>query len=78
MAVFTVADWDSMERVIIETRGWAFQTLGQAFDFLFSLQKLDWVFQKVIWMFQILNRVFWNKCSAESFNQWTHQEFLEI
>ena len=33
-----VADWDSMGRVITQTRGRAFQTLGRAFSFLLNPQ----------------------------------------
>ena len=36
-----MADWDSMDRVKTQTRDRAFQTLGQAFDFLLRFQKLD-------------------------------------
>ena len=50
----TVTDWDSMGRVVTQTRGRAyqtlgsvFQTLGRAFDFLLSLQKLGRVFGKL-------------------------------
>ena len=56
----TVADWDSMGRVVTQTRGWAFQTLGQAFGFLLRLQKLSRVFER-------LGRVFYDKHSAECF-----------
>ena len=38
---FTMADWDSMDRVKTQTRDRAFQTLGRAFDFLLRFQKLD-------------------------------------
>ena len=67
-----MVDWDSYGLVIIQTRGWAFQTLGRAFSFLLSSQKLSRVFQKVGWAFQRLSRMFWNKYSAESFDQRTH------
>ena len=47
----TVADWDSMNRVITQTRGRAFETLGRAFQtlglassFLLNPQKLGRVF----------------------------------
>ena len=40
----TVADCDSMGRVVKQTRGRAFQILGRAFDFLLNLQKLGRVF----------------------------------
>ena len=40
----TVADWDSVGRVITQTRGRAFQILFQAFDFLLNPQKLSRVF----------------------------------
>ena len=33
-----MADWDSMDRVKTQTRDRAFQTLGQAFDFLLRFQ----------------------------------------
>ena len=36
----TVTDWDSMGRVITQTRGRAFQTLGRAFSFFSNSQKL--------------------------------------
>ena len=75
----TVADWDSMDHVMTQTRsrafqtlGWAFQTLGLAFSFLWNPQKLGRVFQKLGWAFQKLGHIFWNKCSAESFDQRTH------
>ena len=35
----TVADWDSMDRARIQTRGRAFQALCRALDFLLRLQK---------------------------------------
>ena len=57
----TVADWDSMGRVIMQTRDRVFQTLGRAFSFLLNPQKLGWAFQR-------LGRMFWNKCFAESFD----------
>ena len=44
--VITVADWDSMARVVTQTRDRAFQKLGRAFDFLLSLQKLGGEFGK--------------------------------
>ena len=37
---FTVSEWDSMGRVVTQTRDKTFQTLGRAFDFLLNLQKL--------------------------------------
>ena len=40
-----MADWDSMGGVITETRGRAFQTLGQAISFLLNPQKLGRVFK---------------------------------
>ena len=43
----TVTDWDSMGRVIIQTRDRVFQTLGRAFSFLLNPQKLGRVFQKL-------------------------------
>ena len=70
--ITTVADWDSMGRVITQTRTQAFQTLGWAFSFLLSPQKPGWVFQKHGWAFQKLGPMFWNKCSPESFDQRTH------
>ena len=42
-----VADWDSIGRVITETRGRLFQTLGRAFSFLLNPQKLGRVFQRL-------------------------------
>ena len=33
-ALSIVADWDSMNRVITQTRSRAFETLGQSFQFL--------------------------------------------
>ena len=49
-----MADWDSMGRVITQTRGRAsqtleraFQTLSRAFSFLLSSQKPERVFQKL-------------------------------
>ena len=51
--VATMADWDSMDRVTT-------QTLGRAFDFLLSLQKLGRVFGKFL-------KAFKNKHSAECF-----------
>ena len=65
---FTVADWDSMSRVIKQTR-------HRAFSFLLNRQKLGRVFQK---LFERLSRMFWNKCSAMSFDQPTHLNFLII
>ena len=51
MEVSTMADWDSMGRVITQTRvrafqtlGRAFQTTGRAFSFLLNPQKLGRVF----------------------------------
>ena len=41
----TVADWDSMRRVIAQTLGKAFQTLSRAFGFLLNSQRLGRVFQ---------------------------------
>ena len=81
----TVADWDSRGSVITQTRrrvfqmhGWAFKTLGRVFGFLFSLQKPGGVFRKLEWVFQRLCRVFWSKCSKESFDQQTNWEYLKI
>ena len=75
----TVAYWDCMGRVITQTRGWSFQALGWAFTFLLNPHRLGRVFQmlggvfvKVEWASQRLGRMFWNKCSAESFDQRTH------
>ena len=42
----TVADWDSMGRVITQTRGRAFQTLGRAFETIIENQKLGREFDK--------------------------------
>ena len=47
MFLATAADWDSMDRIITQTHGQAFQTLGRAFDLLLSPQKADQVFQKL-------------------------------
>ena len=47
----TVADWDSVSRVVTQTRGWAFQTLGRAFDFRLRLQKLGRAFERLDWVF---------------------------
>ena len=63
-----MADWDSMDRVITETHGRAFQTLDQAFSFLLNYQKLGWVFRKLGWAFQRFRHIFWIKYSAESFD----------
>ena len=61
-----------------QTLGQAFQTLSQGFSFLLSSQKFGQVFQKLSWAFQRLGHMFWNKCSTESFDQWTYWEFLII
>ena len=45
--LLTVADRDSMDRFITQTRGQAFQTLGRAFRFFLNLLKLSRVFQKL-------------------------------
>ena len=37
--VNTIPDWDSMDRVITQTRGRAFQTPGRAFSFPLNPQK---------------------------------------
>ena len=62
---YTVADWDSMGCVITQTR-------GRAFSFLLNPQKLDRVFQTLGLVFQGFGRMFWNKCSADTFDQRTH------
>ena len=61
LAKCTVADWDSMGRVVTQTRGRAFQTLdrvfqtlGGAFDFLLRLQKFGGVFGKLSQVFERL------------------------
>ena len=36
---FTMVHWDSIDRVVTEPRGRAFQTLGQAFEALREYQK---------------------------------------
>ena len=61
----TVADWDSMGRVITQARGRAFQTLDRAFQtldrtftFLLNSQKLGRVFQKLGRVFQRLGCIF--------------------
>ena len=68
--MITVADWNSMDRVITQTR-------GRAFSFLLNPQKLGRVFQKPGWAFQKLGRLFWNKCLPESFDQPIHWEFMK-
>ena len=65
MIYYTVADWDDMDRVVTQTR-------GRAFSFVWNPQKLGRVFQKPDWAFQRLGRIFWNKCSAEPFDQRRH------
>ena len=40
VCITTVAEWDSMDRVIAQTCGRAFQTLGRVFSFLLNPQKL--------------------------------------
>ena len=55
--VCTVADWDSMCRVVIQTRGRAFQTLGRILYFLRKLQNLARVFKKLGPAFERLSRV---------------------
>ena len=42
----TVTDWDSIGRVIAQTRGRAFQTLGRVFNFLLNTQTLGRAFQR--------------------------------
>ena len=44
---FTVGDWHTMGRIVTQTSGRAFQTLGRAFYFLLRLQNLGWVFGKL-------------------------------
>ena len=65
--------------VITQTGSWAGQTLGLDFQtlvqtsgFLLSIQKLGRVFQKLGWEFQMIGSLFWEKCSAESFDQGTY------
>ena len=43
----TVTDSDSMDCIVIQTRGRAFSTLGQAFDFVLRLSKYFKIFLKV-------------------------------
>ena len=43
----TVVGWDSMGRVMTQTHGLDFQTLGRAFSFFLNLEKLGGVFQKL-------------------------------
>ena len=43
----TVADWDSMGCVVIQTHNRAFQTLGRSLYFLGRLQNLARVFEKL-------------------------------
>ena len=61
----TMADWDSVDRVVKQIHGWtfstlarAFQTLDWAFDFLLRPQKLGRMFAKLCWAFERLCRVF--------------------
>ena len=56
----------------------SFQNSRRVFGFLFSLQKPGGVFRKLEWVFQRLCRVFWSKCSKESFDQQTNWEYLKI
>ena len=42
--IYTAADWNSMGRVITQTHGRGFQTLGRAFSFFLKSQKLGRVF----------------------------------
>ena len=44
-----VTDWGGMGRVAAETRDWAFETLGRAFDFFLGIQRLGRVFGKLGW-----------------------------
>ena len=41
---FTMVHWDSIDRVVTQARGRAFQTLGQAFESLREYQKHGRVF----------------------------------
>ena len=91
---FNIADWlyvvkfwessryhgwlEQHGRVITKTRGRDFQTLDQDFSFLWNPRKFGKVFQKLGWAFQRLDRMFWNKYLAESFDKRTHYEFLII
>ena len=59
-SLITLTDWDSMGRVIIQTRGQDFQTLGRAFQtfgwgfsFLVNPEKLGQVFERLGRMFLI-------------------------
>ena len=56
--VDTVTNLGSMGRIITQTRGQAFQTLGRAFGFFLRLQRFS--------------RMFENKCSTESFVRRAH------
>ena len=48
----TLGDWDGVGRVITQTCGRAFQTLGRAFSFLLNTQKLGWAFQRLAACFE--------------------------
>ena len=52
-SVCTVADWDSMGRVITQTRDQAFQTRGRAFSVLFFYLFIYPFFQR--WQSKIYN-----------------------
>ena len=67
MFLATAAYWDSVDRIITQTQGRAFQTLGRAFDLLLRLQKLDRVFRKLSRVFEKLGRVFSNRYFVECF-----------
>ena len=61
IGLITVAEWDSVGRVVTQARGRAFltlgrafQTLGGAFDFLLRLQKFSRVFGKLAQMIESL------------------------
>ena len=64
----TVADWDSMGRVVTQTRGRAFQTLCRVFDFLLSLQNPSVWKGRASVLKQALGRVF---CSREFMKIWS-------
>ena len=74
----TVANWDSMGRVITQTRGRAFQTLGRTFSFLLNPQKLGRMFQMLGRAFEKLGRAFQIgsaacfETNARPFDQRTH------
>ena len=53
-----MSDWDSIDRILTQTGGRAFQILDQAFYFLLKLQKHSRVSEKLGLVFERLDRVF--------------------